>query len=87
VSICSTTSKLWSSKRAALHAAQHVVVGQLHAVAAAALLALQPLQQRAVAAAEVEHAAAGGHQRADQLEIPALAHVATFSNHARTSAW
>jgi hypothetical protein len=47
---------------AALHAGVHVGVVDLDAVAAAALVLLQPGQQLAVAAAQVQHAAAGGHQ-------------------------
>ncbi len=52
---------------AALDAGQHVVVGDLDAVAAAAALALQQVQHRAVAAAQVEHARARRHQLGDRI--------------------
>jgi hypothetical protein len=52
---------------AALDAGQHVLVGDLDAVAAAAALALQVVEQGAVAAAEVEHARALRHQPRDRF--------------------
>jgi hypothetical protein len=86
VSICSTTSKRVVVEHrqafvqvqldhvdAALHAGQHVVVGDLDAVAAAAALALQVVQQGAVAAAEVQHARALRHQAA-MIQGGAVAH-------------
>ena len=60
---------------AALRAGEHVGVGDLDAVAAAAALALQQGEQLAVAAAEVEHARAGRHQLGDQLDVLAIAHA------------
>ncbi len=54
---------------AAPHALQHVAVGDLHAVAAAAALSLQQVEQRAVAAAEVEHARAFGNEAGDHALV------------------
>ena len=59
-------------------AGEHVVVGDLDAVAAAAALARQQRQQLAVAAAEVEHARAVRHQLGDQLDVLAVAHASSL---------
>ena len=64
---------------AALVAGEHVVVGDLDAVAAAAALALQQREQLAVAAAEVEHARAVRHQLGDQLDVLAIAHASSLA--------
>ncbi len=56
-------------------AGQHVVVGQFDAVAGASALCLQMGEQLAVAAAEVEHARALGHQLRNQLHVLAVTHT------------
>ena len=69
-------------------AGEHVLVGDLDAVAAAAALALQQGEQFAVAAAEVEHARAVRHQLGDELDVLAIAHAssfARFAKHARST--
>ena len=60
---------------AALHAGRHVGVVDLDAVAAAAALAHQVLQQRAVAAAEVEDVGAFRHQIGDHALHGGIAHA------------
>ena len=60
---------------AALHAGQHVVVVDLDTVAGAAALARQVRQQRAVAAAQVEHVRALRHQAGDDAADGFVAHA------------
>ncbi|MNS80399.1 hypothetical protein D3C72_1140770 [compost metagenome] len=73
---------------AAADALQHVAVGDLHAVAGAAALALQQVEQGAVAAAQVEHARALRHELGDQSLVCKVAHwnsLATRSKYERTT--
>jgi len=75
---------------AALVAGEHVRVGDLDAVAAAAALALQHREQLAVAAAEVEDARAVRHELGDEFDVLAIAHadsLARFAKQARMTPW
>jgi hypothetical protein len=64
---------------AAPRAGEHVVVGDLDAVAGALARVAQQREQLAVAAAEVEHTRAGGDEFRDEFHVRALAHDATSS--------
>jgi hypothetical protein len=78
---------------AALRGRQHIGVGDLDAVAAAAAVLHQVRQELAGAAAEVEHAATLGHHFGDQFQVFPLAHAHTpascpmRSKRAFSSAW
>jgi hypothetical protein len=91
VSICSTTSKAVAEHgqafvevelddvHAPAHAGQHVGVVDLDAVAAAAAFALQVVEHAAVAAAQVEHARAFGHEARQGLHGGFLGHACSFA--------
>ena len=56
----------------ARHRLVDALLRQLDAAPVRLLLLLEPHQQRAVAAADVEHARAGRHEAGDDLEVGAL---------------
>ena len=70
---------------AAAHALEHVAIGDLHAIAGAAALALQQVEQRAVAAAQVEHARALGHEAGDEPLDAGVAHRAAPASSSRAT--
>ena len=75
---------------APLLAGEHVGVGDLDAVAAAAAVLAQVHEEVAVAAAEVEHARASWHQLRDDLQVLSVAHGSVrcrLSNPARRKPW
>ena len=62
---------------AALHAGQNIGVVNLDAIAGASARALQMVQHGAVAAAQVQHPAAPGHQIGQGLHHLGVAHAGT----------
>ncbi|MNV91456.1 hypothetical protein D3C71_1859490 [compost metagenome] len=63
----------------AAHAGQHVGVIELHAVAAAAALLLQIRQQAAIAAAQVQHARALGHEAGNRFHGGFFGHAISLA--------
>ena len=59
-------------RKAARHGLVDALLRQLDAAAVGLLLLLEALQQRAVAAADVEHARARRHEAGDDLQVDAL---------------
>ena len=63
----------------ALHAGQHVGVVDLDAIAGAAAVITQPGQQGTIAATQIKHAGALGHEAANGLQGGLVAHAGATS--------